>query len=123
MQIKLKVDGETMPEVLISMVIILAVFTMSLTIYTRVTFGGLSLTDSQVQGEMESIIYNAAKGKGIKTLSIDSITYTTSMADYGDSSGLFVIDIQAEQNERIVGKMRRIINKNDQSPSRHVDAL
>ena len=111
MSFQKKLPASTLPEVLISMVIIMAVFTVAIVIYSRITASGFSLTAGQVQGEMESIIREIEEKKQLteETITIDSIKYHKTAEPYEGFPDLVVIRVEAEQNGKVVGELRKVV--------------
>lgn len=110
-QLQRKLSASTLPEVLISMIVIMTVFTVAITIYVRITSSGVSLTNKQIDGEMNRIISQSIQESDWKEENIiqDSIEYRKAVFPYIDYQNLFVMQVTAFRNEEALGKMRRVV--------------
>ncbi len=108
-----KVGASTLPEVLIAMIIIMSVFTIAITIYSRITVSGVSVTNTQVQGIMTQMIFTAVETNNWKeeNVTLDSIYYQKTLSPYKDFKDLFIFQVTAKQEQKIIGSMRQILKR------------
>ncbi len=110
---KKSVEGSTLIEVLIALVIIVVVFAMSLTIFNNVMYSGRSLSKIQVQQQLDVLAKQVQQNGEIEqeTLLIDSILYSfkTMQSDVGTE--LNHLEINASRNGQELGKIR-VLYKN-----------
>lgn len=110
MDIKGKIPASTLPEVLVSLLIIMAVFTIAITISGRLFSSGISITKEQARSGMDSIISGAIRAGDLEEeiIRADSISYYKKVDPYPGYPGLVIIEIEAVQNDVKVGTMRKI---------------
>lgn len=110
-----KVPASTLLEVLVSMLIIMIVFSIAIGIYTRITSSQLSLSSRKAQQYMQRILAESKENKNWsdETLFADSISYKKTITDYPGYSDLLLISIQAEQNGKELAEMKEIVKKED----------
>jgi competence protein ComGF len=111
--VRKKISASTLPEVLIAMIIIMAVFTVAITIYSRITFSGVSVTDTQAHGVMNQMVINGIEENKWEeqTLVLDSIHYQKSISPYKDFKDLFIFQVTAKREQKTIGTIRQIVKK------------
>ncbi len=110
--IRKKLEGSTLIEVLIAMVIIVVIFTIAMQVFSNVMQTGVSFRNIKVQNQMMAIAQEV-KETGIvpqETLMIDSISYELKVADEG-SAGLPELEISATQAGQKLGEFRCLIKQ------------
>lgn len=110
-----KLPAATLIEVIISLVIIMAVFVAGIALFAKVTQSGISATQIQVNRYMDQLAIAVEKDKAYsdEVLEADSIFYDKKVTAYGAYADLILLTITAEQNEKQVGQLKRIIRKEE----------
>ena len=108
-----KLPAATLIEVLISLVIIMAVFVAGIALFAKITQSGISNTEIKVARYMEQLAIAVERDKSYdeEVLEADSVFYDKKVAPYGAYADLLLLTITAEQNERQIGQLKRIIRK------------
>jgi hypothetical protein len=111
--IQKKLPASTLPEVIISMVIIMAVFVVAIGIYVKVTQSGLSMSKTWAQQRMKSILMESIKNKDLEdaVLNLDSVEFKKSVTAYAGYADILLITIQANQHGKNVGSLQQLIKK------------
>lgn len=106
-----KLAAATVPEALVSLVIIMAVFASAMIIHTRVTASGISFASRQIDGVMSRIIKESIDNGQWDSaeLEFDSVRYYKTVMAYRASSDLRIIQVLAFQNEKKVGVLKRVV--------------
>lgn len=108
-----KVSASTLLEVIISLVIIMAVFTAAIAIYAKISTSELSLSRRQAQQQMQEMIQEVKEKKDWEneTLQVKDIIYEKEITAYADYSDLYQVKIKAFQNEKLISSMKEVIKK------------
>jgi Tfp pilus assembly protein PilV len=108
-----KLSAATLIEVIISLVIIMAVFVAALALFTKVSLSNISITQIKVTRYMEQLATTIENEKDYsdEILEADSVFYDKKVAPYMDYPDLLLLTITAEQNEKQIGQLKRIIRK------------
>jgi hypothetical protein len=112
--VKLKlrlVSASTLLEVVVSMVIIMAVFSVAIGIYTKVTMSGLSISKATARQHMNRILHESIENGDFQNavLFADSVEYKKTVLPFTGYSDLTVITIQANQEGRSLGTLNQIV--------------
>ena len=113
-----KLQASTLLEVLISTVIITVIFTLAIGIYSRVTHSGFSLTDKQVQQQMDNIIVSSRETNNWESedIGIDEVIYRKKVSNYSSYSSLLLVEIEALRDGKQIASVRQIVKKeNDET--------
>jgi len=118
---KLKYKGQlhasTILEVIISMVIILFVFTIAMMIFTNVSRSSLSVKKIKAQALLHEVLSKAEQNKenSTQTFTIDEFRVEQEIKTYENNVGLIEIHLAAyDANQDTVAKLKKIIiNKNE----------
>lgn len=110
-----KISGSTLIEVVIATVIILAVFTIAMGIFTKVTQSGYSVSRTSAHQQMQYIVEHAIRDRNYEDerLQTDSIDYDKTVVPYTGYEDLLVIQVEARQGMTTIGKIRRITRKEE----------
>lgn len=110
-----KIKASTLLEVLISMVIITIIFTLGIGVYSRVTSSGFSLTDKQIQQQMENILVASREDKDWKSerIELGQIIYQKEVTVYPPYSNLLLVEIKALRDGKQIASLRQIVRKED----------
>lgn len=110
--IKIKLNGSTLVEVLISMIIILVVFSIALKIYANVTAATLSSSVQKINIISRSLLKNAILRKNLKEEEIlrNGITYKITVIDYRDQPDLKKIEIKAYLEDKLVVNAAEVVS-------------
>ena len=113
--IKGKLRASTLVEVLVSMVIILGVFAIAMGIYIKITGSGFSLTQKQVQQQMQSIIQQSREEADFTdaVVKLDDTEYHKRVSRYGQYHDLYNVQVEAIQNGVKVGSLKQVIRKDE----------
>lgn len=108
-----KLRGSTLIEVIISMLIIMVIFSIAMGIYARITGSGISSTDHHMQQQIKRIIDSEIETDhaGDNVIIIDSIIYRSATVPYSEYSDLFAIEVKAELNGVVRASGREIFRK------------
>lgn len=110
-----RLDGSTLVEVLIALVIIMVVFTIATAVFSNVLSGGVSMRQIQANTQMEKLRLHFQDSTVVdqQNLSIDSIKYQVVFMDSA-SAGLTLVEISATDHEKSVGKIKflKAMNQN-----------
>lgn len=110
-----KLPASTLIEVLISMVIIMAVFVIGIAVFTRVTQSGFSMSRAEAQQQMHKIIQESIFNKDWEDQELmqDSILYIKSVKEYSGYPDLLIIEVNALQQEKNIGTLRQLVRKSN----------
>lgn len=110
-----KLPASTLIEVLISMVIIMAVFVVGIAVFARVTQSGFSMSRTEAQQQMHKIIQESIANNDWEEQQViqDSILYVKSVNEYSGYPDLLVIEVNAMQQERNIGTLRQLVRKSN----------
>ncbi len=110
-----RVAASTLLEVIISMVIIMAVFTVAIGIYTKVTQSAFSFSRAGAQQQMKKILQESIENKDFEdaVVQVDSIEYTKTVTAYAGYSDLLYVKIEASQNGQRLAELKQIIKKQE----------
>ena len=108
-----KIRASSLLEVLIAMVIIMIVFSLAIGIYAKVTASGFSLSDKQIEQEMQRIVAESKKTGDWRddTFTSGDITYRKAVGRYKDYSDLYLLEVEALKAGKSVGRVREIVKK------------
>ncbi|WP_407427535.1 hypothetical protein [Arcticibacter sp.] len=111
-----KVSGSTLIEVVIATVIILAVFTVAIGIFTKVTQSGYSVSRTSARQQMEAIIDQSIRDQDYEDeiLEADSIDYEKSVVPYSGYDDLLLLKVEARQGATTIGKIQKIVRREEQ---------
>lgn len=110
-----KIQSATLIEVLIALVIIMIVFTITITLFRNVIQTGISLKKIQVRNQLE-LLCNQVQHEGFinaENIRIDSVDYTF-FSDTIYLSNISKVSIKATRNGQLLGnitalyKMKRV---------------
>ncbi|GEM_PF-850282 len=103
----------TLIEVLISLVIIMAVFVVGVAIFTRVTQSAKSNSTVAADRQMKGLLLESVKAGDMEdeVINIDSIVYYKSVLPYKDYPDLLQIKIVAVQHETTLDSIIQIVRK------------
>ncbi|WP_146198828.1 hypothetical protein [Pararcticibacter amylolyticus] len=112
-----KIEASTLVEVLIAMVIIVAVFGVAIGIYTNVTQSGYSVSTTQSQQQMRKIADESILNHDWEDQELmeDSIIYRKTVSAWPGYQDLVLIEVQALQNEKVLGKLRQVARKEEKA--------
>ena len=110
-----RIQASTLLEVIISMVIMMAVFVVAMGIYTKVTHSGTSLSKVKAQQHMKKIIDESVQNRDWEdAVSVDdSIEYKKSVNVYAGYEDRILITVEAVQEGRSLGDIKRIVEKRE----------
>ena len=110
-----RIQASTLLEVIISMVIIMAVFVVAMGIYTKVTLSGISLSKIKAQHYMKRIIDESIQNRDWEdAVSVDdSIEYKKSVSVYAGYEDRILITVEAVQQGRSLGDIKQIVEKQE----------
>jgi len=112
-----KVKASTILEVLISMVIIVVVFGISMMIYANVTQSSLSVKKIKAEAILKEYLQVAEKSTGntTQTFTVDSLSIEQTVKSYNTEKDLVEIDLAAyDANQQKVAELHKvIINSNE----------
>lgn len=106
-----KIEASTLVEVLIAMVVIMAVFSVAIGVFSNVLSGGISLKKIQVQAQMEVLI-KQFREEGLKEdrmLKIDSVDYELICSE-SDIQGMSRLEIRASERGRSLGSLKCLLS-------------
>lgn len=108
-----RLPASTLVEVLISMVIIMAVFVVAIGIYTKVTQSGFSFSRIEAQQQMKKIMAESIENKDWEdaVITVDSIEYKKNVNPYAGYTDLLLITIDASQQGRKLGVLKLILKQ------------
>ncbi|KAA8476142.1 hypothetical protein BDE36_2602 [Arcticibacter tournemirensis] len=108
-----KLAASTLIEVLIAMVIIVAVFGMAMGIYTNVTQSGYSISTTQSQQQMQTIIGESISNRDWQDQEVieDSIRYRKTVSAWPGYDDLVLIEVRANQNGKEMGRLRQVVRR------------
>jgi len=111
-----KVSGSTLIEVVIATVIILAVFTVAIGIFTKVTQSGYSVSRTSARQQMETIIDQSIRDLDYvdEILEADSIDYEKSVVPYSGYDDLLLFQVEARQGATTIGKLQKVVRREEQ---------
>lgn len=114
LQMKLikQVDGSTIIEVLISMVVIMAVFSMALGIFTNVQRLSLSAKKLHAQGVLKEELFSLQKGPLVlkDTKKIDDISVEEEITIYQNNNTLYQISLVAyDANQEKLAQIQEVV--------------
>lgn len=103
--------ASTLLEVLVSLVIILTVFTISMVIFTNVVTSGFSLNRQRIYSKMENIITESVSTEDYenKEIAMEGTFYQKTVKAYPDAAELMMIHVQAWENGVSVGSITRLV--------------
>jgi len=109
--ISTKVSGSTLIEVVIATVIILAVFTLAMGIFIKVTQSGYSVSRTSARQQMQYIVDQSIRDRDYEDeiLEADSIAYEKTVVPYSGYDDLLLIQVEARQGATTIGKLRKIV--------------
>jgi len=112
-----KIRASTLLEVVISMVIILVVFSTAMMIYANVTRSSLSLKQLQAQAFLEEVMRNAeiVNENSNQSLNMGDFKIEQVVSEYNDDKKLLEIDLTAyDANQLKIAELKKVIlNKNE----------
>jgi len=105
------VKAATLIEVIISLVIIMLVFVMAIGIFTRITQSGIAASSILARNKMNDILQETISQEKFEqqTLEEDSIIYRQTIADYPDYPDILVVQLEAIQNGKSLGKIQQLV--------------
>lgn len=113
---KKKLNGSTLVEVLIAMVIIMVVFSIAMGIFSNVLSGGISMRKVQINQQLELLRHQVTEQGKIEAehIVIDSIDYQLSTIE---QTGLEMdlLEIKASDHGTPAGSIRFLLKLNDES--------
>lgn len=112
MKIRSKVQASTILEVVISMIVIIAVFGIALMIFSNVT--RLSLSAKKLKAEailQDRLLKLERSGNNIdETIAVDAFRVEQQITAYNDSSNLSQVHLSAyDDNNDIVAELQKVI--------------
>ena len=114
-----KVEASTILEVVISMVVILAVFTIAMMIYSNVMRSSLSVKKIKAQALLHETMAKAEQNEenSSQIFTVDDFKIEQKTETYDNNPALTEIDLVAfDANQDTVARLQKvIINKNDQT--------
>lgn len=110
-----RIESSTLLEVIISMVIMMAVFVVAMGIYTKVTHSGISLGKVKAQQHMKRIIDESVQNRDWEdAVSVnDSIEYKKTVSVYAGYEDRVLITVEAVQQGRSIGDIKQIVEKRE----------
>lgn len=110
-----KVSGSTLIEVVIATVIIMAVFTVAMGIFIKVTQSGYSTSRTSAREQMQYMIDQSIRDRNYEdeTRELDSIDYEKKVLPYPGYDDLLLMQIEARQGATIIGKLSKIFRRED----------
>jgi Tfp pilus assembly protein PilV len=107
--IRKKVEGSTIIEALIAMVIIMIVFAMAITLFGNIMNTSVSIKKIQVQNQLDLLCKQVQKDGYVKDdqLSIDSVDYEF-LTDTSSAAGISRLVIKATHNEQLFGTIKSL---------------
>ncbi|HEY0056918.1 MAG TPA: hypothetical protein VGB63_16325 [Pedobacter sp.] len=108
-----RVPASTLLEVIISMVVMMAVFTVAIAIFTKVTQSGYSSSKVEAQQQMQIVMQESIENRDWQNgvLVVDSIEYTKRVSNYTGYADLFLVTLEAKQQDKALGNLIRIVKK------------
>jgi hypothetical protein len=106
-----RLEASTLLEVVISMVIILAVFTLAIGIFTRVTQSGFSFSSAQAMQHSKCVFYESITSGDLdnRVTTVDSIEYKKTVEGYAGHSDIVLMTIEANQSGKSLGTFKRLV--------------
>lgn len=113
--ISTKVSGSTLIEVVIATVIILAVFTFAMGIFTKVTQSGYSVSRTSARQQMQCIVDQSIRDRDYEDeiLEADSIAYEKTVVPYLGYDDLLLVQVEARQGVTTIGKLWKIVRREE----------
>ena len=114
--VKSKVRASTILEVLISMIIILIVFTIGMMIFGNVSRLSLSAQKVKAESILEERLLNAEQSKINldETVTVGDFQIEQEIKQYGNNSHLFLVHLIAWDNNRIkIAELQKVILTNE----------
>lgn len=114
--IKKKLEGSTLIEVLIAMVIIMVVFSIAMGLFSNVLSGGVSMRKVQINQQMESLRLQVAERGEIEEehVLIDGIDYQLSTTKQANSD-MNLLEIKASDHGVPAGNIRMLLKMKDEN--------
>jgi type II secretory pathway pseudopilin PulG len=112
--IRKRLDGATLIEVLIAMVIIMAVFSIAIAVFSNVLSSGVSSRQIQANAEMERLRLQILNDTTLNQshLLIDSIDYDVVFME-SNTPGLTLVEIKAIDHRKLKGQLKFLMaNRN-----------
>lgn len=111
-----KLQASTLVEVLVSMVIMMIVFTAAMKIYHSVTTSvkSASFQKARIAADVQIAECMVSSNCADQTITVDSITYVRTVRNYQDHKNLKEIKVEVFQQGRLLGTANQItLIKND----------
>jgi len=106
-----KVDGSTLVEVLVSMVIMMIVFSIAIGIYVKVTTSTVSITKQKGELQATSIIRQSINNKdwSDQTILLDSLQFEKKVIPYAGYEDVIEIEVETFNQGISQGKVRQLV--------------
>lgn len=102
---KAKVKSSTLLEVLVSMVIILVVFTMTINVFNKIIFNRSTIDNIAIGFQLRKILYSSLTSNAGGEVQIDSILYVKEVIPYEDNTDLYEVSVKAYRNKVLVDQV------------------
>jgi type II secretory pathway pseudopilin PulG len=111
-----KLEGSTLIEVLIAMVIIMVVFSIAMGLFSNVLSSGVSMRKVQINQQLESLRLQVIENGKIEQehLVIDSVDYELIKTEQA-SSETDLLEIKANDHGTPAGNIRFLLKKNNEN--------
>jgi len=106
-----QLKASTLLEVIIAMVIIMIVFVLATGIYTNVVRSSPSVRSQQVRLMSENMILKSIEEQNWDNewVEMDSLIFEKTVNAYENGPDLFVIEVKASEQGRIVNTSRKVV--------------
>jgi Tfp pilus assembly protein PilE len=119
-KLKYRVEASTILEVIISMVVILVVFTIAMMISTNVVRSSLSVKKIKAQALLQETLARAEQNKenNSQIFTVDDFKIEEKTEAYDNNPALTEIDLVAfDTNQDTVAKLQKVIINQNETPS------
>lgn len=108
--IKKKINGSTVIEVIIAMIIIMVVFTIAMKVFANVLNTSVSYTNIRVLNQLDAISKKVEELGYIdyNLVKIDSVDYEL-IGKNSNLKSILILEIRARQNGKLVGTLKTFI--------------
>ncbi|NTE04305.1 hypothetical protein G6M26_06495 [Agrobacterium tumefaciens] len=102
-----RIEGSTLVEVLIALVIIMAVFTIASAVFSNVINGGISMRQIRINAQMEKLRLHYLDSTAVdqQSLTVDSVEYHVIFTD-SVSADITRVEINAVDQGKSSGKIK-----------------
>ena len=109
-----KIEGSTLLEVIISMIVIMIIFGITLTIFTKVIYSTTSASEIRAKCILRDLLEKQEEAKDVSSQSITTIDFTIeeTATIYNNQGDLVLVRLAAfDQNNKQVAELLKIIFK------------